>query len=60
MLYLLMSESKKESKEKKVWFEEDVKQHLEANMMCTIDGDTFFYSQYIPGMEIQMYQLHHQ
>ena len=38
----MMSESKKEIKKKTVRFVEDVKQPLEAGMMCTIDGDTFF------------------
>ena len=42
LLCLFMSESKKESKKKKVWFAEDVKQPSEAGMMCTIDSDTFF------------------
>ena len=42
MLFLLMSESKKECKNKKVRFVEDVKQPSKAGMMCTIDGDTFF------------------
>ena len=38
-----MSDSKtKESKKKKVWFAEDVKQPSEAGMMCTINGNTFF------------------
>ena len=41
VLCLLMSESKKECKNTKVWFAEEVKQPLEAGMMCTIDGDTF-------------------
>ena len=55
VLCLLMSESKKESKKKKVWFVEDVTQPLEVGMMCTIDGDTFFHSQRIPGLETQVY-----
>ena len=42
VLCLLMRESKKEIKKKKVRFMEDIKQSLEAGMMCTIDGDTFF------------------
>ena len=39
---LLMSESKKECKIKKVWFPEDVKQPLEASKMCIIDCDTLY------------------
>ena len=42
VLCLLTSECKKESKNKKVLFVEDVKQPSESCMMCTIDGDTFF------------------
>ena len=42
LLCLMMSESKKECKKKKVWFAEDVKQPSEAGMMCIIDGYTFF------------------
>ena len=44
VLCLLMSESKKNVKTKKVRIAEDVKQPLEGDMMCTIDGDTFFCS----------------
>ena len=40
---------KKENAKKKVQFTEDVKHFLEAGMMYTIDGDTFFCSQRIPG-----------
>ena len=32
----------KKSEKKKYWFAEDVKQPSEAEMMCTIDGNTFF------------------
>ena len=43
MLCSLLRENKiKENKKKKVWFMEDVKQTLEAGMMCTINGNTFF------------------
>ena len=42
VLCLLMSESKKECKKKRVWFTEDLKQPLETGMICTIDDDTFF------------------
>ena len=50
VLCSLMRESKKENvKKKKVQFAEDVKQLSEAGMMCTIDGNTFFCSQRIPG-----------
>ena len=52
-----MSESKKESKKKNVWFVEDVKQPLKAGMMCTIEGDTFFHSQRIPGLETQVHHV---
>ena len=38
---LLMMQIKIEN-EKKTWFAKDVKQLLEAGMMCTINGDTFF------------------
>ena len=55
VLCSLMSESKKESKKKKLWFTEDVKQPLEAVMLCTINNDTFFCSQRIPGLETQEY-----
>ena len=34
---------------------EDVKQPSEAGMMCTIDGDTFFHSWRIPGLETQVH-----
>ena len=51
----LTGENKKECKNKKVWFTEDVKQPFEAGMMCTIDGDTFFYSQRIPGSDTQVH-----
>ena len=40
---------------KKVWFTGDVKQPSEACMMCTINGDTFFSSQRIPGLEAQVH-----
>ena len=55
LLCLLLSESKKECKNKKVWFVEDVKQPLEIGMMCTIDGNTFFCSQRISGLETQVH-----
>ena len=42
VLCLLTTKSKNECKKKKVWFV-DVKQPLEAGMMCTIDGDTFLF-----------------
>ena len=54
VLDLLKNESIKQCKNKKVWFAEDVKQPLEAGLMCTIDGDTFFCSQQIPGSETQV------
>ena len=44
VLCLLTSLSKKECKNKEVWSMEDVKQPLEAGVMCTIDGDIFFCS----------------
>ena len=50
-MYLLMSESKKECKDKKVWFMEDTERPLEAGMMCTIDGD----SRGIHGLETQVH-----
>ena len=43
VLCLLTSESKKECKNKKGWFMENIKQPSEADMMCTIDGDIFFW-----------------
>ena len=39
---LLMMENKKENVKKRVWLAEDFKQPSEADMMCNIDGDTFF------------------
>ena len=53
----LMSESKKEIEKKKVRFTENGKQPLEAGMMCTIDGDTFFCSWRIPGPETQEHHV---
>ena len=37
-----MTEIKKENVKKKAWFAEDIKKPMEAGMMGTIDGDTFF------------------
>ena len=37
-----MSENEKEKVKKKVWFAENVKLPMEAGMLCTIDGDTFY------------------
>ena len=42
VLCSLTKENKKENAKKKVWFTEDVKQPLEAGIMCTINSDTFF------------------
>ena len=55
VLCLVTSESKKECKNKKVWFAKDVKQPLEAGMMCMIDGDVFFCSQKISGLKTQVH-----
>ena len=33
---------KKENVKKKVWFMESVKLPMEAGILCTIDGDTFY------------------
>ena len=52
VLCSLMSECKTKRIEKKVWFAEDVKQPTEAVMMCTINSDTSFCLQRIPGSEI--------
>ena len=41
VLCILKMEIKKENVKMKVWFTEDVKQPLEAGMMCTIKGGTF-------------------
>ena len=57
VLCLLINESKKEIKQKIVWFAEDVEQPLEACMMCTINGDTFFCSQRIPRLETQVHHV---
>ena len=53
VLCLLITEKKKGNALKKVWLMEDVKQLSEACMMCTIDGDTFFCLQRIPGSVTQ-------
>ena len=53
----LSMENEKENAKKKVWFAEDVKQHSEAGMMCTIDGDTFFHSQKTHGLETLVHQF---
>ena len=42
VLCSLTKENNEENTKKKVWLMEDVKQPLEAGMMGTIDGDTFF------------------
>ena len=44
ILYSLTKENKKENSKKKVWFMEDIKQPLEAGLMCTINDDTCFCS----------------
>ena len=45
VLFLFMMKIKKEKEniKKKVQFMEDVKKPTETGMMCTIDGDTFFF-----------------
>ena len=43
VLCSLMSDCKKECKNKKVWFMEDLKQPSEAGMMWMIEDDTFFW-----------------
>ena len=55
VLCSLTKENKKDNTKKKVLFMEDVKQPSEADMMCTIDGDSFFCSQRIPGLETQVH-----
>ena len=55
VLCSLMKENKKENAKQKVWSMDDVKQPSEAGMMCTIDCDTFFCSQRIPGLETQVH-----
>ena len=50
-------ELKKENVKKKVWFVKDVKQTMEASMMCAIDGETFFCSQRIHGSEILVHHV---
>ena len=53
----LTMEKKKENVKKKVWFAENVKQPSETGMMCTINGDTFFYSQRIHGLETLVHHV---
>ena len=56
VLCFLRSENKtKENETKKFRFAEDVVLPTEAGMICTINGNNFFHSQRIPGLEIRVH-----
>ena len=57
VLCLLTMEIKKENVKKNVQFTEDVKKPMEAGMMCTINGDTFFCSQRTYGLETPVHHV---
>ena len=52
-----MMDNKEENVKNKVWFMEDVKKPMEAGMMCTIDGDTFFCSQRTHELETPVHHV---
>ena len=48
---------KKKNVKEKVWIMENVKQPAEVGIMCAIDGDTFFLSQRVYGLETLVHSV---